>query len=114
MNIFKLWMRAATPEEQELMAEAIGTTRAMLYQYSSPESTGKYPDATRGAAIERAAARMHRASLGRLPLVYRTDLVEACRQCEFAQKCLGSRAVRADFPVVTAAMVAESEGGSLD
>ena len=111
MNIFKLWMRAATTEEQELLAVNVGTSREYLYQISggfkqcSPE---------RGSAIERETKRMHRASKGRLPIVYRTDLVEACRLCEFAQKCLGGAAVRADFPIVTAEMVAESEGGHVD
>jgi hypothetical protein len=98
VNIFKLWMRAATPDEQELMAQAIGTSRGMLYQISGGHAT---VSAERGILVERTAARMHRESKGRLPLIYRTDLVEACRGCDFAQKCLGNRAVRADFPVVT-------------
>ena len=107
MNAFKLWMRAATPDEQGLMADAIGTSRAMLYQISGGHATVA-PE--RGAAIERTAAQMHKASNGRLPLIYRTDLVEACRMCEFAQKCLGPAAVRSDFPIVTAEMV----GGAHD
>lgn len=111
MNIFKLWMRAATPEEQTLLATAIGSSREYLYQISGGF---KQCSAARGSAIERECAKMHRASLGRLPLVYRTDLVEACRTCEFAQKCLGAAAVRADFPIVTAEMVADSEGGHHD
>jgi hypothetical protein len=110
MNIWKLWMRAATPEEQELMAQAIGTTRGMLYQYSSPESTSRYPSPERAQAIEVQAAKMHRASLGRLPLVYRTDLNDSCRLCTFAQKCLGPAAVRADFPIVTPEMVQDAGG----
>jgi hypothetical protein len=108
MNMFKLWMKAATPAEQEQLAAEVGTTRAMLYQYSSPESTNRYPSAERGSDIERVSRKMHVASLGRLPLLYRTDLVEACRKCEYAQKCLGAAAVRADFPFV------ESEGGLSD
>lgn len=108
MNIFKTWMRAATPEEQTMLAKAVGSSRKYLYQISGGF---KRASAARGSAIEREAAKMHRASLGRLPLVYRTDLVEACRNCEFAQKCLGAAAVRADFPIVTAALIAESEGG---
>ena len=81
MNIFKVWMRAATPEEQELLAAEIGTSREYLYQLSggfrkaSPE---------RGAAIEEVSSKMHAASLGRLPLIYRTDMVDACRGCAFA------------------------------
>lgn len=101
MNIVKQWMRAATPEEQELMAKAIGTTRGMLYQYSNAKTTKRHPSAERAAAFERASKVMHRQSRGRLPLIYRTDLAEACRTCEFAQKCLGPKAVRSDFPIVT-------------
>lgn len=90
MNIFKTWMRAATPGEQETMASLLGTSRSMLYQISG----GFKPvSAERGAGIERVAADMHTASLGRLPLIYRTDLVDACRGCEFARQCLGAEVV---------------------
>lgn len=111
MNIFKTWMKAATPGEQSILADALDTSRDYLYQLSggfrkaSPE---------RGAAIEVASARMHVASKGRLPRIYRTDMVEACRNCEFAQRCLGAAATRAEFSVVTAEQMAESEGGSHD
>jgi DNA-binding transcriptional regulator YdaS (Cro superfamily) len=109
MNIFKTWMKAATPGEQSILADALDTSREYLYQLSggfrkaSPE---------RGAAIEAASARMHEASQGRLPRIYRTDMVDACRNCEFAQRCLGAAATRSEFPVVTAAQMAESEGGN--
>lgn len=111
MNIFKVWMKAATPGEQGLLAEKLGTSREYLYQLS-----GAFRKASpeRGAAIEREAARMHEASAGRLPLIYRTDMVEACRQCEFAQRCLGPAATRAEFEVVTAEQMADTEGGSHD
>ena len=116
MNIVKLWMKAATPDEQQLMADALGTSRAMLYQISG----GHAPvSAERAVRFEHQAKAMHRASKGRLPLVYRTDLNEACRGCDFAQRCLGPLAVRADFPIVTAEMLAQagrsdSEGGEHD
>ena len=87
MNVFKAWMQAATTPEQKRLAAAVGTSHAMLYQYSSPESTKRRPSAERGAQIERAAAQLHVESLGRLPLLYRTDLVEACSKCEFAKRC---------------------------
>ena len=44
---------------------------------------------------------MAKKSKGRLPIVYRTDLVPACANCEFARKCLGPIAERASFEVVT-------------
>lgn len=111
MNIFKTWMKAATPGEQSLLAEALGSSREYLYQLSggfrraSPE---------RGAALEVASARMHEASQGRLPRIYRTDMVDACRNCEFAQRCLGAAATRSEFQVVTAEQMADTEGGSHD
>lgn len=113
LNILKVWMRAATPSEQGLLATAIGTSREYLYQMSggfrkaSPE---------RGAAIERETAAMHATTAGRLPEIYRTDMVDACRDCEFARRCLGSRADRAEFQVVTSIVPVgiDSEGGSHD
>lgn len=111
MNIFKIWMRAATPGEQDLLAAQLGTSRNMLYQISG----GFKPVSTeRGVAIEKLTERMHIASIGRLPRIYRTDMVEACRNCEFARQCLGASADRAEFKVVTADEMSESEGGHLD
>jgi len=71
----------------------------------------------KAAEIERATKVMARASRGRLPRLYRTDLAAACANCEYAQKCLGSTAMRAEFPLVDDAVFAEStetEGGSYD
>ena len=95
----KAWMAAATVDEQELLAERVGTTRGMLYQYAGGHRTAS---AERAGAIERATAEMHKASKGRLPKIYRTDLSEACLQCEYAQKCLKGQAVVSEFPIVDA------------
>lgn len=105
MNVMKLWMKAATPAEQEMLASRTGTTRSYLYHLSASEDKNyaREPKPKLAAAIERVSADMHKASKGRLPRVYRTDLVTACRECEFAQKCLGGAAVRSDFPIVTEA-----------
>jgi len=86
-------------------------SREYLYQLSNQNRDA---GAEVGAVMERLINAMAVASKGRLPKVYRTDLVTACRACEYAQKCLGSAAVRADFPVVTEGMVADSEGGEND
>lgn len=93
----KHWMAAATADEQELLAQRVGTSRGMLYQMA-----GGYRNASaeRAQAIERETKLMHRSSKGRLPIVYRTDLCEACRRCEFAQRCLGGVAVVSEFPIV--------------
>lgn len=81
----KLWMQAATPAEQEALAAAVGTSRGTLYQYAGGHLQAS---AARGAAIERATSAMTKTN-PLLPVVYRTDTVEACRDCEFARRCLG-------------------------
>lgn len=98
--ILKTWMQLATVDEQLLLAQRCETSRTYLYHLSggfrkaSPELA---------AAIERESKAMHRASNGRLPIVYRTDLSPVCRACEFAQKCLGTDVtVRGSFEPVTA------------
>lgn len=95
----KAWMAAATVDEQEMLAERVGTSRGMLYQMA-----GGYRNASaeRAQSIERETRLMARASKGRLPIVYRTDLAEACRGCDFAQRCLGQKAVVSEFPIVDA------------
>lgn len=93
----KAWMSAATVDEQKLLAERAGTSRAYLYQLAGGH---RQASAELGAAIERETKVMAKASKGRLPVVYRTDIVAACRVCEFAQKCLGERAVISEFPIV--------------
>lgn len=95
----RAWMAAATPDEQTTLAKRVGTSRGMLYQYAGGH---RQASAAVGAAIERETRLMHKASKGRLPIVYRTDIVPACRACEFAQKCLGERAVVSEFPIVDA------------
>jgi hypothetical protein len=71
----------------------------MLYQYAGGH---REVSAARAGQIEAATRAMARASKGRLQPIYRTDLVQACRDCEYAQRCLGPRAVVSDFPIVTA------------
>lgn len=98
ISIVKQWMSLATVEEQQLLAERAGTSRGYLYQLAGGH---RQASAELGAAIERETKVMARASKGRLPVVYRTDIVSACRACDFAQKCLGERAVVSEFPIVS-------------
>lgn len=93
------WMASATVAEQELLANRIGSSRGMLYQMAGGHRNAS---AERAQAIERETRLMAKASKGRLPVVYRTDLCEACRGCDFAAKCLGNRAVVSEFPIVDA------------
>lgn len=94
---FAAWMKAATTEEQIALADRIGSSREMLYQYSTGHrKTG----VERAAQIEAATKDMAKASKGRLPVVLRTDLVDTCRECPYAQRCLGDRALASAFPIV--------------
>jgi len=96
---FRAWMGAATTDEQKLLAERIGSSVGALHQYSSGH---RRMSAERGIEIERVTREMARVSKGRLPIVYRTDMVTACRGCEFARSCLGTDiAVRSEFAIVT-------------
>jgi transcriptional regulator with XRE-family HTH domain len=96
MTMLKTWMTAAAPDEQEQLAQAAGTSRRHLYQVSNGERAFS---PTKAALVERATHALHRQTSGRLPLLYRTDLAEACAGCEFAKKCLGPAAVRSEFPL---------------
>ena len=89
------WMTAATVDEQNDLAERVGTTRGNLYQYAGGHRNAS---SERAGQIENVTAEMHKASKGRLPRLYRTDLAAACRACHFAQKCLGTKS---EFPLVS-------------
>ena len=110
LHPLKVWMSAATVDEQVLLAERTGTTRPMLYQYAGGH---RQASAERGGAIERETRIMAKASKGRLPIVYRTDIVPACRACEFAQRCLGERAIVSEFPIVQHTPSDDTEGGEV-
>ena len=107
MNALKRWMEAATPEQQEDLAEHLETSRNVLYQYS-----GEFRNMSAGRAreIEEFTLRLHKETKGKLPKVYRTDLNADCRACDFAQKCLGAAAVASDFAFLPAD---DSEGGAV-
>jgi DNA-binding transcriptional regulator YdaS (Cro superfamily) len=98
ITTIRAWMASATPEEQELLAQKVGTTRGQLYQLSGGH---RQASAAMAGKIESATAEMHKHSKGRLPKIMRTDVCEACRGCQYAAKCLGSRAVVSDFPIVS-------------
>ena len=99
INPFAAWMRAATPDEQKALAKRLGTSREMLYHYSTGE---RRMSASRAGETEQATREMSKASKGRLPEVLRTDMSAACRACPYAQRCLGDRALASEFPIVQA------------
>lgn len=104
LTSLKHWLNAATGDERALLAERVGTSSAYLQHLAANEEKNyrREPKPALAASIERETKAMAKASRGRLPVVYRTDLVTACRQCEFARKCLGDAlVVRSEFPIVT-------------
>lgn len=95
----RVWMRAATQDERELMAQRAATTVGGLRQIANGH---RQASADMAGRIEAASAVMAKASKGRLPKIVRTDICAACRACQYAAKCLGERAVVSDFPIVDA------------
>ena len=114
----KAWLNAATVAERDLLAERVGTSSQYLAHIAVNDDKlyKREPKISLAAGVERETKVMHKASKGRLPTVLRTDLVEGCRDCPYAQKALGQHlVVRSDFPIVTGPSVAaDSEGGHAD
>lgn len=101
----KAWLRAATAAEQNALAEAVGTSLLYLRHLSADETKNYHREAkpALAAALERETLAMSKASGGRLPVVYRTDLNSTCRQCSFAIKCLGEQVTTAgEFKAIEA------------
>lgn len=100
----KAWIMAATSDERELLAQRVGTSVQYIghLAVNDDKQYKREPKASLAAAIERETKARNKASKGRLPVVYRTDLNATCRGCEFARKCLGDEVVvRSEFPVVS-------------
>ena len=101
MNQLRIWMQQASPEEREVLASLADTTVGTLNQIA-----GGYR--TNGAAVVRAglarkleiAAKVLNRRNKELPLIVRTDLSPECRECDFAQKCLGEKAALSGFDVI--------------
>jgi hypothetical protein len=91
----RTWLRAATVEERQELADAAASGSInSLEQYAGGH---RQCSAEKAIAIEQAAAPITKRSKGRLPRVLRTDLSAACRGCEFARRCLGQAADASDF-----------------
>lgn len=113
----RAWLNVATIPERETLAKNAGTSAQYLAHLAVNDDRlyRREPKPALAAAIERETKSMAKTSKGRLPVVWRTDLVTACRECEYARRCLGDTAVRSEFPVVVAGAAAtDSEGGATD
>jgi hypothetical protein len=101
MNALKHFMTVASGAEQEELASSAGTSRAYLYRLANTETAyARTAKAELAAALEAKTQEMAKASKGRLPVVYRTDLNAACRACPYAQRCLGARATASQFEIL--------------
>lgn len=94
------WMRLASVEEQEMLAQLAGTSREYLYQIGSGHRACSADLASR---IERAASKINSRSARSavLPAVLRTSLAKACGACEYAAQCLGDAAITSAMPTVS-------------
>lgn len=93
-NALKTWMMAATPSEQQRLADAVcNGSRPYLYQLANEHTK---PKAETASEIERLTARMNRETNGRLPVVWRAQIAPACASCEYARKCMAEAGVALD------------------
>lgn len=101
MNQLKLWMDSATAEEKATLADLAKTSIGNLTQIAGAYRTGGVASVRAGLArrIEQAAAVVGKRNRT-LPAVLRTDLSPECRECDFAQRCLGSKAAASGFDVL--------------
>lgn len=101
MNQLRMWMQAASQEEKSALADLAGTTIGTLNQIAGGYRTGGEAIVRSGLArkLEKAAAVLNKRNK-LLPALLRTDLSPECRECEFAQRCLGDKAIMSGFTVI--------------
>ena len=101
MNQLKLWMDAATAEEKIALATHAKTSVGHLQQIAGAYRTKGTASVRAGLArrIEQAAAMVSKRNKA-LPPLLRTDLSSECRECDFAQRCLGSKAAASGFDIL--------------
>ena len=107
MNQLKIWMTAASQDEKVALADLAGTSLGMLSQIAGGYRTKGAAVVRSGLArrLEKAAAVLNKRNRT-LPGLLRTDLSPECRECEFAQRCLGDKASLSGFDVIV-----ENRGG---
>lgn len=109
---FRRWMDAASPEHKLALAERLETSRTVLYQYAmdpaNPNAREFSP--TRARLVEQFTLQLAKGDKTAPEGIYRTDMNSECRECDFAQKCLGSKAVASDFKFLPPD---DTEGGAL-
>ena len=101
MNQLKVWMQAASTEEKTALADLADTSVGTLNQIAGGYRSNGDAAVRAGPArkLEKAAATLNKRN-GALPQLLRTDLAPECRECDFAQKCLGERAAASGFNTI--------------
>lgn len=100
MNNLKAWMLLASPEEQNALAQAAGTTRHYLYVLANDEAEyGRKASAELAGRIENGVREIN-AGNPRLPPIRRPDLCRACRSCPYAERALGNELHASEFRVL--------------
>lgn len=101
MNQLRIWMTAATQDEKVALADLAGTTVGTLNQISGGYRTNGEANVRSGLArkLEKAAQVLNKRNKN-LPIMLRTDLSPECRECDFAQRCLGDKAIMSGFDVI--------------
>ena len=94
-------MQAASIEEKYALADLAGTSLGTLNQIAGGYRTGGEAIVRAGMArkLETAAKVLNKRNRA-LPGLLRTDLSPECRECDFAQKCLGDKAAASGFNVI--------------
>jgi hypothetical protein len=94
-------MQAASQDEKAALADLANTTVGTLNQIAGGYRTGGEAVIRAGLArkLEKAAQVLNRRNKS-LPTLLRTDLSPECRECEFAQRCLGDKAIMSGFNVI--------------
>lgn len=101
MNHLRLWMQSASSDEKAALADLAGTTVGTLNQIAGGYRTNGEAAIRAGLArkLEKAALVLNKRNKA-LPQLLRTDLSPECRECDFAQKCLGEKASMSGFVVL--------------
>jgi hypothetical protein len=85
VNTLKDWQTWATAQEQEQLASAAGTSPAYLFHQLA--NGHRQVSASLAGKLEAASRIMHETSSGRLPVLTRMELCEACAECPYAKAC---------------------------
>ena len=87
MTPLKDFRRKATKEEQRELALRTGSDQTYLFSHIGVH---REPSIETAAKIEEATTEMNKNTDGRLPVVRRTQLCEACNACPYAKGFLGN------------------------